>query len=53
MQGFAERRKEETPVGKLHYCIKDGHEYLAFADRLTGWIELAYFYKPPNSNELI
>ena len=30
---------------------KDGYKYLAYADRLTGWIELAYFPRDPNSNE--
>ena len=39
-------------------CVADlfhneGHEYLAFADRLTGWPELAYFHQSPNSSNLI
>ena len=32
---------------------KDGYKYLTYADRLTGWIELAYFPRGPNSNEII
>ena len=32
---------------------KDGYKYLTYADCLTGWIELAYFPRDPNSNEII
>ena len=30
----------------------DGYKYLAYADRLTGWAELAYFQKDPTSSEI-
>ena len=31
----------------------DGHHYLIYADRLTAWVELAYFNKDPTSSVII
>ena len=31
------------------FCV-NGHHYLIYVDRYTGWIEIAYFKNTPNSN---
>ena len=31
----------------------NGHHYLVYADRYTGWIELAYYRTTPNSSDII
>ena len=31
----------------------DGHHYLIYVDRLTAWVELAYFNKDPASSDII
>ena len=31
----------------------DGHDYRVYADRLTGWIEVAYFLTAPKSSDII
>ena len=32
---------------------KNGYQYLAYDDRLIGWIELAYFRQDPDSSDII
>ena len=33
------------------FCV-NGHHYLIYVDRYTGWIEIAYFKNTPNSNDI-